>query len=105
MQLPYMVTNVWRAIHVWELFMCGGDIHVQLPYMVTNVWRAIHVWELFTCGGDIHVQLPYTVTNVWRVITVWELFTCETSHQSEILHSLIFSHICFKIPVQKRKQF
>ena len=27
------------------------------------------------CGGDIHV---------------WELLTCGTSHQSEILHSLIF---------------
>ena len=36
------------------------------------------------------MQLPYTVTNVWRAIHVWELFTCETSHQSEILHSLIF---------------
>ena len=35
------------------------------------------------------MQLPYTVTNVWRAIHVWELFTCETSHQSEILHSLI----------------
>ena len=56
---------------MWELFTCGGDIHVQLPYTVTNVWRAIHVWELFMCGGDIHVQLPYTVTNVWRAIHVW----------------------------------
>ena len=36
------------------------------------------------------MQLPYTVINVWRGITVWELLTCETSHQSEILHSLIF---------------
>ena len=33
------------------------------------------MWELLTCAGDIHV---------------WELLTCETSHQSEILHSLIF---------------
>ena len=47
-------------IYVWEAFMCGGDIYV---------------WEAFTCGGDIYV---------------WEAFTCETSHQSEILHSLIF---------------
>ena len=29
------------------------------------------MWELFTCGGDIHVQLPYTVINVWRAITMW----------------------------------
>ena len=40
------------------------------------------------------MQLPYTVTKVWRAIHVWELFTCETSHQSEILHSLIFK--CFE---------
>ena len=43
--------------------MCGGGIHV---------------WELLTCAGDIHV---------------WELLTCETSHQSEILHSLILSFL------------
>ena len=49
-----------RDIHVWELFTCGGDIHMC---------------ELLMCGGDIHV---------------WELLTCGTSHQSEILHSLIF---------------
>ena len=33
------------------------------------------MWELLTCAGDIHV---------------WELLMCEMSHQSEILHSLIF---------------
>ena len=60
---------------MWEAFTCGGDIYV---------WEAfpcggdIYVWEAFTCGGDIYV---------------WEAFTCETSHQSEILHSLIFPYL------------
>ena len=26
--------------HMWELLMCGGDIHA---------------WDLLTCGGDIHM--------------------------------------------------
>ena len=60
------------GIHVWELFTCGGDIHV---------------WELFTCGGDIHV---------------WELFTCGTSHQTEILHSLIFYSLIRLYGIQVR---
>ena len=72
--------------------MCGGGgnirIHVYLQLLYTvhctqctvhgelTCGGGIHVWELLTCAGDIHV---------------WELLTCETSHQSEILHSLIFS--------------
>ena len=51
--------------------------------------------EPLLCGGDITVQLPYMVINVWRAITVWELLTCETSHQSEILHSLIFWYFVY----------
>ena len=71
-------------IHVWELLTCGGDIHVWELLMCGG---DIHMWELLTCGGDIHV---------WELLTcggdihVWELLTCGTSHQSEILHSLIF---------------
>ena len=67
------VTHVWTlvGIHVWELLTCGGGIHV---WELLTCGGDIHVWELLTCGGDIHV---------------WELLTCGTSHQSEILHSLI----------------
>ena len=54
MQLPYTVTNMWRAIHVWELFTCGGDIHMQLPYAVTNVWGAIHVWRGHSRAATVH---------------------------------------------------
>ena len=56
---------------MWELLTCGGDIHMWDLLMCGG---DIHVWDLLTCGGDIHV---------------WELLTCGTSHQSEILHSLI----------------
>ena len=57
----YMCTYSYRTwCTVHSELTCGGGIHV---------------WELLTCAGDIHV---------------WELLTCETSHQSEILHSLIF---------------
>ena len=84
----------WRDIHVWDLLTCGGDIHM---------------WDLLTCGGDIHVWLTCTVMpshvafpqwwrdiHGWDLLTcgrgihVWDLLTCGTSHQSEILHSLIF---------------
>ena len=34
---------------MWELFTCGGDIHVQLPYTV------IMCGEPLLCAGDIHV--------------------------------------------------
>ena len=61
--------------------------------METGYYRVLPCGEPLPCGGDITVQLPYTVINVWRGITVWELLTCETSHQSEILHSLIFDDI------------
>ena len=67
---------MWRGhsrvglTHVWR-----GHSRVR----ATHVWRGIHVWDLLTCGGDI---------------PVWELLTCETSHQSEILHSLIFLPFC-----------
>ena len=51
----------------YTLLMCGGDIHM---------------WELLMCGGDIHV---------WDLLTCGgEIHMCGTSHQSEILHSLIF---------------
>ena len=94
----YMCTYSHRTQStVHSELMCGGggNIHIhvylQLPYMVHRTWctvhneltcgGGIHVWELLTCAGDIHV---------------WELLTCETSHQSEILHSLIFySNSCF----------
>ena len=60
---------------MWELLTCGGDIHV---WDLLTCGGDIHVWDLLTCGGDIHV---------------WELLMCGTSHQSEILHSLIFSFL------------
>ena len=44
------------------------------------------MWEAFTCGGDIYM---------------WEAFTCETSHQSEILHSLIFCNLVAVVPIPK----
>ena len=75
-----------RDIHVWELLMCGGGIHM---WELLTCGGGIHVWELLTCGGGIHV---------WELLTcggdihVWELLTCGTSHQSEILHSLIFTY-------------
>ena len=120
LQLPYMVhhtrcTHVWwwgqythtcvptatvhgasytvhriRCTHVWwwgqYTHTCVPTATVRgAPYTVHHTWGTvhgelmcgggIHVWELLTCAGDIHV---------------WELLTCETSHQSEILHSLIF---------------
>ena len=64
-QLTYTVINVQcdGGIHMWELLMCGRDIHL---------------WELLKCGRGTHV---------------WELLTCKTSHQSEILHSLIFWYV------------
>ena len=106
LQLPYMVHHT-RCTDVW---WWGQYTHTCVPtatihgvpytvnsrvvvgaiytYMCTYSYRTrctvhgelmhgggIHVWELLTCAGDIHV---------------WELLTCETSHQSEILHSLIF---------------
>ena len=43
-----------RAITVWELFMCGGDIHVQLPYTVINVWRAITMWRGTSRAATVH---------------------------------------------------
>ena len=78
-------------IHVWELFMCGGDIHM---WELFTCGGGIHLWELFMCGGDKHSCVG--AIHVWRGhsrvggIHVWELFTCGTSHQNEILHSLIF---------------
>ena len=109
LQLPYTVYShvVVGAIYAYmctysyhtrctihgELTGGGGNIRIhvylQLPYTVHHIrcttrctihgeltcGGGIHVWELLTCAGDIHV---------------WELLTCETSHQSEILHSLIF---------------
>ena len=90
----YMCTYSYRTrctIH-GELTCDGGGnirihVYLQLPYTVHRTrctvhgelmcGGGIHVWELLTCAGDIHV---------------WELLTCETSHQSEILHSLIFNH-------------
>ena len=112
--------HVWRrhscvgTIHVWRghsrvegTFTCGGDIHV---WELFTCGGDIHVWELFTCGSYSRVEEAFTcgsysrveghsrvgAIHVWRGhsrvggIHVWELFTCGTSHQSEILHSLIF---------------
>ena len=51
---------------------------------------AIHMWRGHSRVGAIHVWRGHS-----RVggIHVWELFTCGTSHQSEILHSLILFYI------------
>ena len=112
LQLPYMVQHTQCNVH--DVLTCGGGggqyTHTCVPtatvhgvpytvnsrvvvgaiyaYMCTYSHRTwctvhgelmcgggIHMWELLMCAGDIHV---------------WELLTCETSHQSEILHSLIF---------------
>ena len=37
---------------VWELIMCGGDIHMCELLMCGG---HIHMCELLTCGGDIHM--------------------------------------------------
>ena len=75
---PYTVYSrvVVGAIYA---YMCTYSYRTQytvhgVPYTVNS-----HVEGAFTCAGDIHV---------------WELLTCETSHQSEILHSLIFMIFC-----------
>ena len=79
----YMCTYSYRTrctVH-GELTCDGGGnicihVYLQLPYTVNSRVEGVFTCgELLTCAGDIHV---------------WELLTCETSHQSEILHSLIF---------------
>ena len=47
---------------MWELLMCGGDIHMWENSHVKGtftcgiyMWRDIHVWELLMCGGDFHM--------------------------------------------------
>ena len=57
---------------MWELLTCVRDIHM---WELLTCVRDIYMWEVLMCGRNIHV---------------WELLTCGTSHQSEILHSLIF---------------
>ena len=95
---------------MWELFTCGGDIHMCELLMCGG---DIHVWELLTCGGDIHMwELLICGGNihVWELLTcggdihVWELLTCGTSHQSEILHSLIFFFFCILFIITRGKQ-
>ena len=88
----YMCTYSYRTqcTHVWwwgqYTHTCVPTATVHgAPYTGHRTWctihgeltcgGGIHMWELLTCAGDIHV---------------WELLTCETSHRSEILHSLIF---------------
>ena len=72
--VPYTVNSrvVVGAIYA---YMCTYSYHTRCTvHGELTCGGGIHVWELLTCAGDIHV---------------WELLTCETSHQSEILHSLI----------------
>ena len=54
---------------MWELFTCGGDIHVQLLYTVINVWRAITVWRGHSRVGVTHVWRGHShvgLTHMWR---------------------------------------
>ena len=79
LQLPYTVNSrvVVGAIYT---YMCTYSYRTRCTvHGELTCGGGIHVWELLTCAGDIHV---------------WELLTCETSHQSEILHSLIFVIVC-----------
>ena len=89
LQLLYTVHHT-QCTHMWwwgqYTHTCVPTVTVHgVPYTVHRTrctihgeltcGGGIHVWELLTCAGDIHV---------------WELLMCETSHRSEILHSLIF---------------
>ena len=74
LHLPYTVNSrvVVGAIYA---YMCTYSYRTRCTvHGELTCGGGIHVWELLTCVGDMHV---------------WELLTCETSHQSEILHSLI----------------
>ena len=76
-----------------------GAIYAYMCTYSYRTWCTVH--SELTCGGGgnirihVYLQLPYTVHRTRCTVhgapyTVWELLTCETSHQSEILHSLIF---------------
>ena len=98
-------TNVWKghsrvgATHVWKGHSCVGATHVWKGHScvgATHVWKghsgvgATHVWKGHSCVGATYVWKGHSHVGA---IHVWELLTCETSHQSEILHSLIFRRI------------
>ena len=110
----YMCTYNYRTrCTVHGELMCGGGgnicihVYLQLPYTVHHT-RCTHVWwwgqYTHTCVPTATIHgAPYTVHHTQCTvhgeltcgggIHVWELLTCETSHQSEILHSLIFFQV------------
>ena len=76
---------------MWELLTCGGDIH---KWELLSCGGDIHKWELLGCGGDTRVG----VTHVWMEHSdVGVTHMCGTSHQSEILHSLIFNEVIYDL--------
>ena len=91
--------TMWRAITVWrghyhvegtfpcgEPLPCGGGITVWRGH--SHVESHYRVEGTLPCGGDITVwRGHYRVESHYRVEGT---FTSGTSHQSEILHSLIF---------------
>ena len=70
-------------------FTCGSYSRVEGIFTCGSYSRVEGLTDgfLVTCGGDIHV---WDLLMCGRGIHVWDLLTCGTSHQSEILHSLIF---------------
>ena len=97
------VTHVWRGhshvglTHVWRGHLRVGFTHVWRGHShvrVTHVWRGhSRVEGAFTCGSYSHVEGTFTCGSYSRVegpFMCWGFLTGGTSHQSEILHSLIF---------------
>ena len=87
----YVVNGRFFGHFFWKVEGSSAHTHESHTAHVhgTNVQGGggIHVWKLLTFARGIHM---------------WELLTCEKSHQSEILHSLIFSSASFPEPVLRR---
>ena len=51
-----MVDGLFLGDFFWKVVVtvCIHVSHVQLPYTVTNVWRAITVWRGHSCAATIH---------------------------------------------------
>ena len=82
------VTHVW-----WGTFTCGSYSRVEGTFMCGSYSRVVGT---FTCGSYSCVVGTFTCGSYSRVegaFMCWGFLTCGTSHQSEILHSLIFKSI------------
>ena len=75
------VSHVYSCVE--GAFMCGALTCGSYSY----------VDGTFTCGTYSHVEVAFTCGSYSHVEGA---FTCGTSHQSEILHSLIFLDVARK---------